>query len=685
MNLLDQLQAKINMLREQHFTDEDELEFFKFLSKQILTLKDLSSISNSDYLMALITLQKKDTFKTIYTAFLDLYMDLNVDTAQIEINITDFLQVIYFLKDINFLDELLQLNHVPCPNEVQVIIKKYNLKTNGPTSGKINSTQIASCVAKYKTVGLSVFDTFERVQSFARLVSKCENIDAETIKFFTVRNHLILYMMLEKRYEKAVLLRKNQSKLDEFEVACANEFMDITDTTLKQISDKYYELSRKKDQFTKGINKQILLYSQMMDIVKLISAEKPIDVKEDIFSRLDDSNLSLEFMKTLLEYRRKNYSILESENIKKDNYHQIEKLFLENRLYIEMLSENDRNILLRNGNVQVLKEIIELLKKNEFSWLTINHPNYVQIILNTSPIILQTIISLIRNEVISKEFVQHHVGILIDKAHIGINDNDMEACYDIFRRNISLLLKNTDYLALKLRKNEELAFMDTENLIASLELMKQYQLNLHSENAKMYGLNLLNNPENFDDLDQFIELGYTEYMKDNPQLLNEISKDIITRLSIVTNVGLNTMNKDNRLRGLITNGKNFYVPQENLNEYRIAMVDEYIENEDFVILKEQKRMVISPSTIELDIVEYLDNLFKVNDLEYRINDVIISRNKVLRNIECLIKYKEQYDDSSVALSAIIYHSVIDNNTIEVITEKLNEYKSQYVKKKTYNA
>ena len=37
MNLLDQLQAKINMLREQHFTDEDELEFFKFLSKQILT------------------------------------------------------------------------------------------------------------------------------------------------------------------------------------------------------------------------------------------------------------------------------------------------------------------------------------------------------------------------------------------------------------------------------------------------------------------------------------------------------------------------------------------------------------------------------------------------------------------------------------------------------------------------
>lgn len=681
MSLLEQFNIKIGELNRQQFPDDDEFKFFETLSKEIASSKDFSNITNTDYLMALVALEKQDTFATIHNVFLELFKYLNIESTEHDERIVDFLTAIYRLKDINLLDEMLKLDHIPNIRELRAITKQYDPQKNGKTSGKINAIlEVVSCAVGYETIGLSIFDTFEQLQSFVKIVSKCPNIDVKIIKFLNFKNH----------YEEAIHLKKCHAKLDEFQVVYTDstvigakealEAMDISET-LKQISDRYYELSKMKEQFTKSINKKILLYKQMVEIIKSVDKKKKINFDEEIFTKLDDSELSLKFIQTLLEYNRKNYSNLELENIKKDNYHQIEKLFWENNLCIEILSENDRNMLLRNGNIEVLKEVIRLLKNEEFSWLAVNHPNYVQILLNTTPIILQTIISLIKSKVISKEFVQHHIGILIDKVYIVINDNDIAPCYSIFRTNIALLLQNTDYLALKLKKNETLAFIDTESLIMHLELMNQYNLNLHSENAKMYGLNILNTPENFDDLDQFIELGYADYMMNNPQLLKEDSKDIIVRLSIMTNIGLNPMNKDNRLKGAITNGKNFYVAQEELNKYRLITVDEYMRNEDFNILKEQKRMTISSSTRGLDIIEYLDNLFKVSDLEYRINNIIISRNKVLRNIECLIQNKEEYDDSAIALSSIVYHSVIDNNTIEIIQEKLNDYKKKYVKKK----
>ena len=680
MKLKEQIESKIAELQSQQFPNQYEYNFFEFISTRISESKDLSEVCNSDYLLALLTLEGHESFDVISDTFENINNCLNDCKDDINEDITFLLTTIDGLKRVHLLNEILRFDHEPTAKELDKIIKGYNPEKNGIISGKKSpKLEVVACVLGYKTIGLDIFDDFNKLQSFTRYVEKCENIDCKFTKFINYK----------RGYKSYSFCKKNYSKLSQIEVLIDNEeinsiddiidSMEISDI-LKAISERYYELSKDKKQFTKNINKQSALYTSMLEVINTLEEDKFINIKDEIFSKLDNSEISSEFIKALLEHNRKVYSKLELNNIKKDKYHQIEKLFSEKDIYLKELAEELRNLLLKEGNIEKLNDIIPFLKEIEFSWLHVNHPNYVQIILNTNKDILQDILNLIRNEVISKEFVTRHIGILMNQIQIPVDENDVEACYDLFRKNIILLSQNTNNLQQKIDKNESIVFLNTETLLTSLMLSKRYGLNLSSDNAKLYGLNILNHCENFDDLDQFIELGYKDYIQDNPQLLREDSQDIITRLSIITNIGLNPINKENRLKGSITNGKNFYVSNERLCEYRILTVDEYTKNEDFDILNTHKKMTISESTENLGIVEYLDSLFKISDLEYQINDVIVSRNKVLRNIECLRQYKDEYEESDIVLSAIIYHSVIDNNTIEFIHNKLSEYKAKVYKK-----
>ena len=676
MTLKQQFQNKINLLKSQEFPYENEYQFFDFLLERISKSKDLSELCNSDYLLALTTLEGKENFEVISETFSNICTYLNDEKTNVSDNIIYLLTTIYGLKKVNLLDDILKFENQPTAKEIDEIIKKYNPERDGIIFGKKGpKIELVACTVGYTSIGLDIFDNFNQLQAFSRHVSKCEDIDQKFTKFINYKEGYKEYAFLKKHYSK---LAKVEIEVEDGETKTVNDMlspMEIGDV-LKQISDRYYQLSKNKKQFIKNTNKKILLYSSMLEIVDTLEEDKIANVKDDVFTKVDDSELSIEFLKILLEHNRKVYSKLELENIKKDKYNQIEKLFWENNIYINELNEETKNLLLKNGDIKVLKDIISFLQTSEFSWLHATHPNYVQIILNTTPTILQTVVSLIQNNVIEREFVKHHIGILMNDIKIPVNENDVLPCYGLFRKNISLLLQNTNNLYQKIAKNESIIFLDTEELLTSIELSKKYSLNLFSDNAKLYGLDLLNNIEKFDDLDQFIELGYKDYIQENPQLLRDDSKDIIDRLSIVTNIGLNPMNKENKLKSSIINGKNFYVANEKLNEYRLATVDEYMKNEDFDILNTKKRVSITKSTEKLCIVEYLDSLFKTSELEYQMNDMIISRNKVLRNIECLLQHKDEYDEAKIALSAIVYHSVIDNYTIEFIKSKLSEYKKK---------
>lgn len=684
MNLREQIESKIEDLKNEIFADEEEYSFFEFLENRISESKNLEDVSNEDYLLALIALEKHEKFDDLCSFFAIICGCLDKPRCGLDDDIVCLLTTIYGLQKINLLSNILKLDHEPSSKELDDIMKKYDEKVDGIIAGKKSPRlEMVACTIGYKTLGMAIFGDFNHLQTFAKYVSKCEDIDRKFTKFLNFRDCCEDYWFLKKNYSK---LSHVEVMVDSDETRSVDDMIEPMDVSsdLRRISNHYSELSKRKKQFAKRITKQVTLYNNVLEMIDSLEEGKLANIKDEIFAKLDDSEIIIEFMKEILEHNRKAYSKLNLENIKKDKYHQIEKLFGENNIYIKEIAEPERSLLLKNGNIEILKEIIPYLKKEEFSWLNVTNPNYTQIILNTSPSILKTITDLIKRGVITTHFVMKYPEILISEIKISLSKDNIQPKYDLFAENILLLLQCTSNLTQKISKNESLVFIDTDELLSNIELSKKYELNLFSDNAKMYGLNILNDSKKFDILDQFIELGYADYMKQNSQLLREDSDDILIRLSIMSNVGIEPFNKEGRLKGSITNGKNFYVAKENLDNYRIIPINEYINNNDFTILDSKKRTSISEGTEKSQIVEYLDSLFKISNLEYQINDTIISRNKVLRNIECLLKNKDEYDEAEVILNSIIYHSVVDNSTVEFIKDKLSEYNKDAVKKKTYN-
>lgn len=670
MNIKELLNNKIKELENETFADEEEQIFFEDFNKKLSRKDELEKISNTDFFKAVALLQKVDTYENLCKIF-DELKELNEFNRTFNENLVLFLTVIHSLKKVNLIEKLIKLDKMPEKDIIDNIIKSYNEEKDGVIEGKRNpKVEVTACLIGYKKIGLSIFNSFEHLQMFARIMSKCDNVDVVFPKFINYKNHYKSY-----RY-----LKKNVNKLDSEEIEMMNDILEEIDieNILQKVSEHDFELTKRKVQFNKNKHKKVNCYKSMLDIIESFNDGKIVNLKDDIFNKLDDSEISNEFIKAVLEHNRKVYLVLEIENIKRDNYNQIERIFLEKNISLEQLSFDDRNILLQKGNINELKEILEYLGKEEFNWLNSTHPNYIQIVLNTTPQILKRIHSLIKLNIISIEMVKEKPNILLDNIQVSINDNDLVPAYSLFNNNIELLRHEINDISSKNIKRQKLL---CENLKEKINLCKKYELNFNSDSTKTYDFSILYNDKYFDYLDSFIELGYAEYIKNNIHLLNSNSDDILTRLSIVTNIGILTKDKVNNS---IISGKKFYVANSDLPEYKLLTVDKYMYNDYFNILNNNSRIIISEKTENLSIINYLDNLFKVNELEYQINDIIISRNKVLRNIECIIKNKQEYDEAEIIFSAITYNSIIDNKTIEIIEEILKDYQNNVSKKKTYN-
>ena len=196
MTLKQQLKGKIDILQLEQFSDEHEYRFFEFLSQQILESKDLSGICNNDYLLALITLEGKESFDVISESFAEIGHCLNDKRPDISEDIIYLLTTIHGLKKINLLDSVLELDHEPNGEEFDKIIKKYDPKRDGVIHGKKGpKLEVVACAVGYKSIGLGIFDDFDQLQTFTKHVSKCKDIDQKFTKF--IRNEHLLDISLQ--------------------------------------------------------------------------------------------------------------------------------------------------------------------------------------------------------------------------------------------------------------------------------------------------------------------------------------------------------------------------------------------------------------------------------------------------------------------------------------------------------
>ena len=295
--------------------------------------------------------------------------------------------------------------------------------------------------------------------------------------------------------------------------------------------------------------------------------------------------------------------------------------------------------------------------------------DFLYIILNTDERIVSNIKMLISNNNMKKEFFMNNPGLFVSNLKVRMSGNREVPLYNNFMNNIDTLfsLNNFDYM---IRNNSDLFLLSNDIIKTNLNLITEYGIDIYNDyNNKIYKGDILTESLYMDYVDELIEMGYYSYIKCHPEYIKENTKNMIIRLNIEDNIGGNIINEKGKFKSSITSGKNFYVPDSMLDNYRIHKVNENKEDIYFKLLDNSKRNVISKDLLKLDIVKYFDSKYKISEYEYCIDDIIISRKKVLRNMQALINLKEN-DYNHMLLSSIEYKAIMNDSEIKTVSDTI---------------
>ena len=251
--------------------------------------------------------------------------------------------------------------------------------------------------------------------------------------------------------------------------------------------------------------------------------------------------------------------------------------------------------------------------------------------------------------------------------------------YETFMKNVKLFEQwNIDLINL-FDFSREVYVLDNEKMVKNYELVKTYDLSVNDKNAKY----LLGLPNLGEKIDYYVEAvavdnmkngtgktfdGY-EYIKDYPSKLNTVTDTTIKRLKYSSINGRKIFGaKENSLAGEITN----------LKVDVLNMDDEYLRNyfnNNFDIISDEEKMryeelIREENNYSMELDDTLKELNKyLNGLRYNIDGVSISRNKLVRNYNTLVK--NGVDRTNALIFAACYNSVITKEEYQKVKNALS--------------
>ncbi len=316
---------------------------------------------------------------------------------------------------------------------------------------------------------------------------------------------------------------------------------------------------------------------------------------------------------------------------------------------------------MNEGNV---KEVLELLKENDLLDNFKTKPTLLSQTLLVQGSELKLMMAAINDIFDKKERAK--VWEIITSAIPTLFTN--EKVIDDFLKNINFYREHNINLINLFDNYRELLILENATLLNNYNLTKDYKIALNDDNVKY----LLGNKRVLTNLDYYIEakggekglLGHEEafdgisYITKNPYKLNNITRDTLMKLRYQTENNQKIYgNKPGILSGEIANPKvdvlNLPVDYKNLyfdKEYTFTSKEDLEKYAEELSYKKDFDLTVSENILKLD------NKYKVDDLRYKINDLIFSRLKTIRLYNFFIT--KNIPVKEAMLIALTYNSVI---------------------------
>lgn len=390
-------------------------------------------------------------------------------------------------------------------------------------------------------------------------------------------------------------------------------------------------------------------------------SNEELTLPEEEMQNFEDEEESLGFEKN---------SFNEVEQVKEESskIDELELKDLLNNYHVDYESIDDvTKMMLRKGNLDEYREILVKLEELDIlNYLQTKQGILVQILLYSNVEILDEVSHLIEeNLLIDKEDKKYTMDLVI-KTMPTVFLKSENGNYANFVKNLELFkeygidLINLFYFA------RELFIADPSLIVKNHNIVKSYDLTVNAQNAKY----LLLLPNISEKIDYFVEAVYKDNSKEGrgetfdgmdlvklyPNKLNVVAKETIKRLRYSSENEKKVFgSKEKSLAGEITNLKidviNMpleYTSKFFNNEFDVIARDEVEQFVKMVNANEYQELVLDDTLNKLEVNR--------NGLRYEIEGINVSRNKVIRNYNILIK--NGVAKEKALLFAVCYNLVI---------------------------
>lgn len=393
-------------------------------------------------------------------------------------------------------------------------------------------------------------------------------------------------------------------------------------------------------------------FETFMKEFKDIEKSPFINVPKEVINSLNEKELyQLYLFLSKMQKER-----LNSSKITKNNSIEEEIENLLNRYNLSLTLFNNKDLIIKR-NIKELEEILKALDKGKINFSNFNEQDFFNILVYGNIKDIKYIFTLYESKIINEEFIYLNPNIFLNE-NSNIPNSLFNKLVNNFRLLESLNLTYDNYY------DNQILLLDHERLILNIQLLKTYMKKFSNKNL---WCSLIINPSLFKLIDFFIENG-VDYSKlsftnlNNYQQIELLIKKIFIALNCnimfiknnMIDIGILNTIKDEEIDNYVVSETNYNIPVDILDEF-----------------KKTKTIGINYGVENL--VKFDEFLNSHDGNMYFGNNIIISKNKFLRNLTILINL-ENYSLDELIFYALIYDSFLSDKDIKLIKSNLKHEK-----------
>ena len=393
-------------------------------------------------------------------------------------------------------------------------------------------------------------------------------------------------------------------------------------------------------------------FETFMKEFKDIEKNPFINVPKEVINSLNEKELYQLYL-FLSKMQKEN---LNSSKITKNNSIEEEIEILLNKYNLSLTLFNNKDLIIKR-NIKELEEILKALDKGKIDFSKFNEQDFFNILVYGNIKDIKYIFTLYESKIINEEFIYLNPTIFLNE-NSNIPNPLFNKLVNNFRLLESLNLTYDNYY------DNQILLLDHERLILNIQLLKTYMKKFSNKNL---WCSLIINPALFKLIDFFIENG-VDYSKlsftnlNNYQQIELLIKKIFIALNCnimfiknnMIDIGILNTIKDEEIDNYVVSETNYNIPIDVLDEF-----------------KKTKTVGINYGVENL--VKFDEFLNSHDGNMYFGNNIIISKNKFLRNLTILINL-ENYSLDELIFYALIYDSFLSDKDIKLIKSNLKHEK-----------